>query len=346
MRSIFIKKLIEYAERDPSVYLLTGDLGFSVHEPFKAAFPNRFINAGIAEQNMIGMAAGLAMAGKKVFIYSIIPFLTMRCFEQIRNNLCYQNFNVKLWGVGGGLSYGSAGLTHHAIEDIAIMNVLPNMTILAPGSKYEASELIPAFIETDGPGYLRIANTDELVQYPTNSTPQLGKILEIIPHDETLILATSNALDLAYQVQQNLTTQDIPCGLASVHTVKPFDTAYLLNKQHTLKAVFTIEEHSVIGGLGSIVASTIMQNFNHHVSCKIFGINDFYFHEAGSRKDLLAKAELTVEPIVNKVREVQGGCRGERPASCHKDGSRLQGFAKATPDAVGVRDDKYGRDTA
>lgn len=303
MRTIFIKKLIEFAEQDSSVYLITGDLGFSVHEPFSEKFPDRLINAGIAEQNMIGLAAGLAMAGKKVFVYSIIPFLTMRCFEQIRNNLCYQNLWVKLWGPGGGLSYGSQGLTHHALEDIAVMNVLPGMTILAPGSKYEASALMQSFFELPGPGYLRIAKNEELVTYPEHCKPQLGKILEIIPHNETLILATSNALDLAYQVQQNLTSQGFTAGLASVHTIKPFDTQYLLNKQHTLKTIVTIEEHNVIGGLGSIVASTISQHINHHVTFKTFGINDFYFHEAGSRKDLLAKAGLTVEQVSQTIIE-------------------------------------------
>jgi transketolase len=303
MRNIFIKKLIEFAEHDLSVYLITGDLGFSVHEPFAEKFPDRFINAGIAEQNMIGLAAGLAMAGKKVFVYSIIPFLTMRCFEQIRNNLCYQNLWVKLWGPGGGLSYGPQGLTHHAVEDIAVMNVLPNMTILAPGSNHEASALIPLFFDLPGPGYFRIAKTEELVTYPEHSNPCLGKILEIEPHHEILIFATSNALDLARQVHCSLLDQGITTGLASVHTLKPFDTSFLLAKQQSLKAIFTIEEHSIIGGLGSIVASTISQHFKHHVNFKMFGINDFYFHEAGSRTDLLVKAGLTVEKISQMIIE-------------------------------------------
>jgi transketolase len=297
MRNTFINKLVEYAERDSSVYLITGDLGFSVIEPFKEKFPDRFINAGIAEQNMIGMAAGIAMAGKKVFVYSIIPFLTMRCFEQIRNNLCYQSLSVKLIGVGGGLSYGALGFTHHAIDDLAIMNVLSGMTILAPGSKFEANALLMPFFEYFGPGYLRIANNEELVTYPIGCVPKIGKIFEIVPHRNILILATSNALDLAFQVQQSLVMQGFEIGLASVHTIKPFDVEYLVNKQQTLSAIFTIEEHSVIGGLGSIVASVVAQNFNRHILLKMFGVNDFYFHEAGSRKDLLAKAGLTIEKI-------------------------------------------------
>jgi len=303
MRTTFIKQLVQNAEQDSSIYLVCGDLGFSVIEAFREKFPERFINAGIAEQNMIGLAAGLAMAGKKVFVCSIVPFLTMRCFEQVRNNICYQNLNIKLIGVGAGFSHATLGQSHHSIEDIALMNVLPGMTIFAPGSKYEAAALMQSFFDVEGPGYLRIANNEELVQYPESCVLRLGKILEIIPNDQALILATSNALDLAYQVQQNLAAQGVIFGLASAHTLKPFDAQYLLSKQNTLKMIYTMEEHSVIGGLGSIVASTIAQNFNHHVMLKLFGINDFYFHEAGSRKDLLAKAGLTVENISGTIVE-------------------------------------------
>lgn len=302
MRNIFISELIKRATEDPSIYLLTGDLGFAVVEPFQQQFPDRFINAGIAEQNMIGVAAGLAVTGKKVFVYSIIPFVTMRCFEQVRNNICYQNLPVKLVGVGAGYSYASAGFTHHGIDDIAVMNVLSGMTICSPGSNYEATALMQDFFAQPGPGYLRIGNIENTIQYPENCTPRLGEILEIIPNDQALILATSNSLDLAYQTQQNLTAQGITIGLASVHTLKPFDKNYLLAGQN-LQAVYTIEEHSVIGGLGSIVASCIAQDFNHHVLFKSFGINDFYFHETGSRKDLLSKAGLTVESIAQVIRK-------------------------------------------
>lgn len=301
MRTTFIEQLVAYAHQDASVYLLTADLGYSVIEPFKQTFPDRFINVGIAEQNMIGIAAGLAMRGKKVIAYSIIPFVTMRCFEQIRNNICYQNMTVKLVGVGGGVSYGSLGHTHHAIDDIAIMNVLAHMNIVAPASRYEAQALIPDFFSQPGPGYLRLANTDEVFSYSKLCRPQIGKAFEIIPHDEHLIVATSNALDLAYKVQTELAALGMNMGLVSAHTLKPFDGDFFEQKKATLKTVVTIEEHSVIGGLGSIVASVLQVQGMQHVALKIFGIRDVYAHTAGNRKDLLELVGLTPCAIINAI---------------------------------------------
>lgn len=304
MRTVFINHLIQQAELDSSIYLITGDLGFSVLEKFKEKFPDRFINAGIAEQNMIGMAAGLAMTGKKVFLYSIIPFITMRCFEQIRNDICYQQLSVKLVGVGGGLSYAPFGLTHHAVEDVAIMRALPTMTIVAPGSKYETEYLAPAFCNNPGPGYLRLSNNQELVTYQQENTPKLGKILDVIPNTKNIILASGNALDLGFMICKQLAEQGISIGLASVHTLKPLDKEYLSTKQKGLQSIFTLEEHSVIGGLGEAVSKIVCEEFNQKIKFKVFGINDFYFHETGSRQDLLAKAGLTSEKICAEITTV------------------------------------------
>ncbi len=304
MRTTFIKYLTQAAEQDETIYLVVGDVGFSVVEEFKEKFPTRFINAGIAEQNMIGLAAGLAITGKKVFAYSTIPFITMRCFEQIRIDICYQNLPIKLVGVGGGFSYAQYGLSHHAVEDVAIMRALPEMTVIAPGSKYEAAQLMPQFVNHQGPAYLRLSNNEELVQYNEKEPVTLGKILDIIPNENQLILASSNALDLAFLVCSYLNQQGISIGLASVHTIKPLDANYFINKSGTLKALFTIEEHSVIGGLGEAVASIISQQIDHHIIFKMFGINDFYFHTTGTRKDLLSMAGLTVEQISQTIMEL------------------------------------------
>ena len=142
MRTTFVNTLLELAEKDDRIFLLTPDMGYSVLEPFRTKFPNRFLNTGIAEQNTIGVAAGLAMSGKIVYVYSIIPFVTMRCFEQIRLDLAYNNTNVKLIGVGAGFTYGPLGASHHAIEDIAIMRSIPNMTVLCPGDPIETKQLV------------------------------------------------------------------------------------------------------------------------------------------------------------------------------------------------------------
>lgn len=228
----------------------------------------------------------------------------MRCLEQIKNNLCYQNLPVRLIGVGGGYSYGPFGVTHQAIEDIAIMRALPNMTVIAPASKREMEQLAPQIHELKGPVYIRISNTDEAVNYTNVPTAKLGKALEILPGNEILLLATSNALDNAFQVCLNLKKQGIDAGLASVHTLKPFDHEYLLSKQQNLRAIFTIEEHSIIGGLGQATAHVICENFDKKIIFKAFGVNDIYPNEIGSRKYLQEKAGLSVENICTKILSV------------------------------------------
>src|SRR5579872_3655743 len=174
MRATFIKTLTEYAAHNPDVYLITGDVGFSVIEEFARQFPTRYFNAGVAEQNMIGVAAGLALAGKKVYVYTIIPFLIKRCFEQIRVDICYQELPVKLIGVGGGFSYGPMGATHHALEDITLMRSLPGMTVIAPGSKYEVQQLSAQIHAAQSPTYVRLSNNEEKVIYPQHSSMHIG----------------------------------------------------------------------------------------------------------------------------------------------------------------------------
>jgi len=175
MRTAFIKTLTEIAEEDKDVFLLTGDLGFSVFEDFEKKFGERFINIGIDEQNMTGIAAGLALENKKVFTYSIIPFATMRCFEQIRNDICYQNLDVKIIGVGAGLSYGPAGMTHQAIEDISILRTLPNMTVICPGDPIETRKAVRQSMNLSGPCYIRLGKKGEPNLHDPNVNYQIGK---------------------------------------------------------------------------------------------------------------------------------------------------------------------------
>ncbi len=166
MRKTFVKTLIELAEKDESIYLLTGDIGFNALEAFADKFPKRFINCGIAEQNMMGVAAGLALSGKKVYVYSIIPFVTVRCLEQIKNDVCFQNLDVKIVGYATGFSYGAQGTTHHAIEDVGVMRALPNMTVLSPADPSEERELILQSYKTKSPAYIRLDKGGERIIYP------------------------------------------------------------------------------------------------------------------------------------------------------------------------------------
>ncbi len=299
MRTVFMQWLFDQAAIDPSIYLLVGDVGFSVIEKFAAAYPQRYINTGIAEQNMIGVAAGLAMTGKKVYVYSIIPFVTLRCFEQVRDDLCYQQLPVTIVGVGGGFSYGPMGVTHHAIEDVAIMRSLPEMTVVAPGSKHEIASLMPALHALKLPAYIRLSNNEELITYAGSQAIELGKAIEIVPHDDTYIVASGNALDLGWQVQQHLSALDISIGLVSMPTIKPLDINFFTHKK--LHGIFTIEEHLLIGGLGEAVGSVLSQALDYKVIFHAFGVDDFYYHETGSRAYLKERAGLSVENVSSKI---------------------------------------------
>lgn len=298
MRTAFIQTLTKNAEQDQNIYLLAGDVGFSVIEEFQQKFPQRFINIGIAEQSMIGIAAGLAMAGKNVFVYSIVPFVTMRCFEQVRNDLCYQQLPVKIVGNGGGLDYGALGATHHAIEDIAIMRSLPDMAVLAPGSRSEAVALTNQLCSYTGPAYLRLSRSDNKVPYQAVADIAIGKPVIIIPHDTHLLISTGNMLDQAYELCLSLRAEGNDFGLVSMPTVKPLNLDWLPS---TLEAVFTLEEHNICGGLGEAVGSYIaqQQKFNT-VKFKPFAIPDQYCHRGG-KSEFLRDRLLLNRKFVLKV---------------------------------------------
>jgi transketolase len=306
MRKLFIKKLIELAKNDPNIYLIAGDLGFSVIEPFREKFSDRFINAGISEQNMIGVAAGLALAGKKVYVYSIIPFVTMRCFEQIRVDLCYQNLPVRMVGVGAGFAYGAMGSTHYATEDVSMMRALPNMTVIVPGSNFELENLMWQINDLPGPAYIRLSKNEEKILYPDScnlkSNIKLGQVIELIPSNKNLILVSGDILSVALDLCKKLRNLGIDIGLLSVPTIKPLNFDFI---KSDLESIFTIEDHSLIGGLGEIVAMHICQNLgqklNKNIIFKPFGLPDCYFHEIGSRDYLRNKAGLSVDAILNEI---------------------------------------------
>ncbi len=311
MRKEFIRFLVHQAEIDPTCYLLVGDVGFSVIEPFAEKFPDRYINAGIAEQNMVGMAAGLAMAGKRVYVYSIVPFACMRPFEQIRDDICYQQLPVTIVGNGGGYSYGQAGVTHHAIEDVAIMRALPEMLVVAPGSVYEVEQLMPQIHSCTQPMYLRFGACENKINY-ANSPVFLGKAIELIPHDRNFLIASGNSLDYAWDACMKLNEMGLSIGLVSMPTIKPLDVHFFMSKKD-LSFVATVEEHSVIGGLGEAVARCLLESVPQRVQFKTFGINDFYNHEVGARAYLNKKSGLTADNIVQQLQPLLGSSQLTAP---------------------------------
>lgn len=291
---------MQEAEKDKNILLLSGDLGFSFFEEFIQRFPARFFNMGVAEANMIGVAAGLALSGKLPFVYSIVPFVTMRCLEHINNDVCYQNANVKIVGVGGGFSYGEDGPTHHAITDIAIMRALPNMTVVCPGDPIEARLATIAAIENKGPMYLRLGRSNEPVVHSKQPDFQIGKAIELRKGRDVALISTGNMLHSCLLAAEQLLQKGIECRLLSMHTVKPIDKAAILGAAAETKAVFSVEEHSSIGGLGSAISEVLAEEKTNALFKKI-ALPDCFASVVGSQNYLRKIHGLSVESITETV---------------------------------------------
>ena len=306
MRNTFINTLCSLAENDERIHLIIADLGFSVVEDFEKRFPDRFLNVGIAEANAISIAAGLALSGKIPYVYSIAPFLTMRAFEQVRLDCAYMNTPARLVGVGGGISYGPAGAPHHAIEDLAVMRALPNMTVIAPGDPWEAENAVKASVSIPGPAYIRLAKNREPIISDTSSNFALGKANVYCCGKDALLLTTSNTFESGAKIVEILQQKGLSVELANMHSLKPFDQDYVLDKIAGNIPVFTFEEHNIIGGLGSIVAEIIAEADSNPLF-KRFGIPDEYSHYVGSQKYIREKWAIDEESIACKILELIQG---------------------------------------
>lgn len=300
MKSAFIETLEKLASIDNRIFLLTGDLGFKTFDKFRNSFPDRFINIGVAESNMIGIAAGLALSGKNVYCYSIIPFLTMRCLERIRVDLCYHNLNVKLVGAGGGLVYGLEGMTHHAIEDIAIMRTLPNMTVVAPGDPLEVKAVINESLAYKGPLYIRLGREGEKCVHKSSPEFKIGRGITIRKGNGISIIATGTILCAAQSASEDLIDEGLDVTLIGMHTIKPLDKDIIEYCAKNSKAIFTVEEHSLIGGLGSAV-SEILLELGYKKPFRKIGLQDEYCSYIGSQDYLCEKYGLTPEGIKNFI---------------------------------------------
>jgi transketolase len=304
MRTAFIETLFELARNDERVTLIVGDLGFGVVTRFMKELPKQFVNAGVAEQNMTGLAAGMALSGKIVCTYSIANFPVIRCLEQIRNDICYHNANVKIVAVGGGMAYGSLGVTHHATEDLAIMRALPNLTVVAPGDPVEARLATRAIIEHAGPCYLRLGRNGEPKIHQPDISFQLGKAIIVRDgYDLTLITAGSGLADVA-QVASVLAGEGVYARILSMPTIKPLDTEAILKAAHETPAIFTVEEHSIIGGLGSAVAEVLMESHLSHIRFKRVGISDTFTSKVGDQAYLRAQYGLDTQGLLKTIKSV------------------------------------------
>lgn len=302
MRRDFIRQVLIEMEQNEDIMFLTGDLGFNALEQIKEKFPSRFINVGIAEAHMVGMAAGLALEGKRVIVYSIASFATMRPYEQIRTGVCYDNLDVKIIGTGGGFNYPNHGVTHHTVEDIAIMNALPNMTVYSPGYSWEAREAAKMMLRSHGPAYIRLGKRPEL-DYSKPSfrfAPGRGYVLK--EGKDIVLISTGNVLDLVMETAllvEKKTGQSV-CVI-SMPNLKPIDRRLILERAQNAKAVFTIEEHSTIGGLGDIVSSVLWASGISTKKFHAFGFPDTFVTLVGDRPYLLRSVGIEPALMTKKI---------------------------------------------
>lgn len=312
MRTAFFQALMAAAEEDETIHLVVGDLGFGVVEPFAKKFPNRFLNSGVAEQNMTGIAAGLALMGKTVFTYSIVNFPTLRCLEQIRNDVCYHNLPVKIVALGGGFAYGGLGMTHHATEDLALLRAMPGMTVVAPGDPIEAFHATRAVVSHPGPCYLRIGRAGEPVIHERGIQFKIGKALLLRDGTDVTLISTGGILQVATQAADLLARRGVETRVLSMPTLKPLDEGAILSASRETCAILTIEEHSVIGGLGSAVAEVLAESSGTRVPFRRIGLPSEFSLVAGSQDYLRGAHGLTAEELAGAAMNLFSAVRSGR----------------------------------
>lgn len=301
MRNAVVDRLEELAAADERICVITADLGYSVFEKFNERYPNRFFNVGISEQLMASAAAGMALCGKIVITYSIGNFATLRCMEQIRNDICYHNANVKIIAVGGGVSYGQLGMSHHATEDIAMMRALPNMTVLVPADPEEAKTAIEYAVQMDGPCYIRLARKGEPILYQKRKDYDITEIQAVKEGRDAALLLCGPILSNGMDAAERLMSRGGSVGVYSIPCVKPLNRAQVcaLGKHYPL--IVTVEEHQTNGGLGDAVTGCISAMHSNHAAVIRMGFPDTYPEIVGSREYLCRQFGIDGESIAEKI---------------------------------------------
>jgi transketolase len=301
MRNAFAAEITELALADDRVVLLSGDIGNRLFDKFRAHFPERFINCGIAEANMIGVAAGLAMNGFRPIAYTITPFITTRCLEQIRVDVCYHDVPVMIVAVGAGLSYASLGPTHHSCEDIAFLRALPHMAVVCPGDAVEVRLALREGMKRTSGTYVRLGKKGEAVIHKTPPEFAIGKAITLRTGRDICLLSTGNMLPVAVEAADLLGKSGLAPQLVSFHTVKPLDVEYLTQAFNEFSLVVTIEEHSRLGGFGAAVAEWLADQPRQRGSLCRFGTADEFLHESGEQEHARHHFGLTAPQIVAAI---------------------------------------------
>lgn len=302
MRNAFIKGLLELAV-DPKLMVITADLGYGLFEKFAEQFPAQYLNVGVAEQNMMGVATGLALEGYTVFTYSIGNFASFRCLEQIRNDVCYHDVNVNMVVSGGGFSYGALGMSHHATEDLSIMRALPQVTIIAPCDPWEAYHATIALANRPGAGYLRLEKSSSQFNHANGEVFEIGKSRILKDGTDITLIATGSMVTEALQSAKLLSSYDISARVISLHTIKPIDKAAIQKAALETKRIITLEENTIEGGMGSAIAEFCLEN---NLPLKLFyriGMRDSFSSIVGSQQFLRQYYGLDSNAIVSKVTE-------------------------------------------
>ena len=300
MRDLFVSELIKIAQKDPDVILLTGDLGFGIFEVFESNFPDRFFNVGVSEQNMIGIGTGLSLEGKKVVIYSLGNFPTLRCLEQIRNDACYHEANITIVSSGGGLSYGALGMSHHATEDLSIMRSLPNMTVIAPSSGKEAAEAINALITNNGTGYLRL-DKSYIEDHLSKDVFKIGKARKYTEGKDLTLITTGGIIKNVLEAHVELKKIGVHARVLGMHTIKPIDEEIIIDSSINTNGIVTIEEHNKSAGLGSAVSEVCMDHSIHPKKFLRIGLNDIFISMAGDQDFLRTKNSIDSKGIYKQI---------------------------------------------
>jgi transketolase len=302
MRNAFADELTKLGDDDPRVVMLSGDIGNRLFDAFKDRHPNRFFNCGVAEANMTGLAAGLAMNGLRPVTYTITPFVTTRCLEQIRTDVCYHNVPVTIVSVGAGLAYAGLGPTHHACEDIAFLRALPNMVVICPGDAWEVRAALRAVMKDDRPAYIRMGKKGEpKVHKGPIGDFEIGKAITMVDGSDVCLLSTGNMLPEAIEAGKRLGELGASTAVVSFHTVKPLDTACLSDALKRFKLVVTIEEHSLIGGFGAAVAEWAIDAGADTRKLLRIGTPDKFFKESGEQEHAREQLGLSAHQIADRI---------------------------------------------
>lgn len=301
MRNAFADEITTLAGNRDDVMLLSGDIGNRLFDKYKDVAGPRFLNCGVAEANMMSMASGLAMSGLRPVAYTITPFVTTRCLEQIRDDVCYQNVPVIIVGVGSGLGYASLGPTHHSCEDVAFLRALPNMTVTCPGDAPEVRAVLREALNQTGPVYIRIGKKNEPVIHEDIPDIELGRGLVLRDGADVALLSTGTTLPIAVNVADALSEKGIGVRLVSMHTVKPLDTDLLEEVCSTYPLVVTLEEHSLIGGMGAAVAEWMVDSGPYKASLYRVGTRDEFFDLSGNLAFAREYFGITEDTIVAGV---------------------------------------------